>query len=199
MNPLYGKYKGIVKDNHDPLQLGRVRAEVVDVYGKETSGWARPCFPFAGKGLGFFALPAVGAWVWIEFERGDPDFPIWSGCFWENTADVPPALLAPPYKKVLLQTQGGNSVVLDDSPGVGGITLTTASGEKLSLSAQGITLTTKAGDKLSLSPQGATLQTAAGQKVTLGPPGVEITNGTGAAIKLAGPQVSLNNGALEVL
>ena len=47
-----------------------------------------PCAPFAGSGVGFFALPPVGANVWVEFEGGDPDYPIWSGCFW-GAGEVP--------------------------------------------------------------------------------------------------------------
>jgi uncharacterized protein involved in type VI secretion and phage assembly len=76
--------------------------------------------------------------VWIEFEQGDPDYPIWSGCWWDSAAEVPPALLAPPYKKVMIMTAGGHSIVLDDTPGVGGITLQTSGGQKIVLSATGL-------------------------------------------------------------
>jgi uncharacterized protein involved in type VI secretion and phage assembly len=78
----HGKFRGRVTDNQDPLQIGRIRASVPDVLGDAASGWAMPCFPFAGQGLGFFALPDVGAGVWIEFEHGDPDFPIWAGSWY---------------------------------------------------------------------------------------------------------------------
>ena len=134
----FGKYRGVVTDNHDPLQIGRVRARVPDVMGDRESGWAMPCFPFAGSGMGFFALPKVGAGVWIEFEHGDPDFPIWSGCWYGTLAEVPPVLLAPPYQKVLLKTEGGTSIVLDDTPGIGGITLETSGGQKVVISPTGI-------------------------------------------------------------
>lgn len=134
----YGKYRGTVSDNKDPLQTGRIRARVPDVLGDQESGWALPCAPFAGPGLGFFALPPTGANVWIEFENGDPDYPIWAGCFWGSLADLPPILLAPPYQKTLVKTKGGHSVLLDDTPGVGGITLETASGQKIVVSALGI-------------------------------------------------------------
>jgi len=76
--------------------------------------------------------------VWMEFEHGDPDFPIWSGCWWGNAAEMPPLLLAPPYKKVMIVTQGGHSVTLDDSPGVGGITLETKGGQKIVLTDAGL-------------------------------------------------------------
>ncbi len=138
MNGYYGKYRGIVTDNKDPLMIGRVKARVPDALGEQESGWAMPCAPFGGKGMGFFALPPVGAGVWMEFEHGDPDFPIWSGCWWGNAAEMPPLLLAPPYKKVMIVTQGGHSVTLDDSPGVGGITLETKGGQKIVLTDAGL-------------------------------------------------------------
>jgi len=147
----HGKFRGRVTDNQDPLQIGRIRASVPDVLGDADSGWAMPCFPFAGSGHGFFALPDVGAGVWIEFEHGDPDFPIWAGCWYGNAAELPPALLAPPYKKLIVQTKGGNSVTLDDTPGVGGITLETPSGAKLKLSATGVELTNGMGATIQLT------------------------------------------------
>ena len=148
--PYFGKFRGVVTDNQDPLQIGRVRARVPDVTGVLDSGWAMPCFPFGGNRMGFFALPSVGAGVWIEFEHGDPDYPIWTGCWYGTLAEVPPELLAPPYKKVLLKTEGGTSITLDDTPGLGGITLETASGQKITMSATGIEIDNGLGAKISM-------------------------------------------------
>ncbi len=136
--PYWGKYRGTVTSITDPMMMGRIQASVPDVLGDQDSGWAMPCAPFGGSSTGFFALPAVGAGVWIEFEHGDPDFPIWSGCWWGSAADVPPILLAPPYKKVMIMTEGGNSILLDDTPGIGGITLETAFGQKIALTPLGV-------------------------------------------------------------
>jgi len=137
-NQYYGKYRGTVTDVQDPLMMGRVRAKVPDVMGDQESGWALPCLPFAGSGMGFFALPKTGAGVWVEFEHGDPDYPIWSGCWVGSSAEAPPDLLAPPYKKVILKTEGGHSIIVDDTPGIGGITLQTASGQKIVMNSTGI-------------------------------------------------------------
>ena len=136
--PYYGKFRGVVTDNKDPLMIGRIKAKVPDVMGDQESGWAMPCAVFAGSGMGLFALPSTGAGVWIEFEHGDPDYPIWAGCFWGSVAELPPVLLAPPYKKVMLKTEGGASVTLDDTPGIGGITLETPGGQKVAITGIGI-------------------------------------------------------------
>ena len=136
--PYYGKYRGIVTDINDPLMIGRIKATVSDVLGDQESGWAMPCAPFGGEQTGFFVLPKVGAGVWIEFEHGDPDYPIWAGCWWGSAAEMPPVLLAPPYKKLMIVTEGGQSITLDDTPGIGGITLETSGGQKIVLSATGL-------------------------------------------------------------
>src|SRR2546427_8910909 len=106
----YGKYRGIVTDIDDPLMIGRVKARVPDVMGDHEIGWAMPCAPFGGSGMGFFALPKVGAGVWMEFECGDPEYPIWSGCWWGSAQEMPPALRASPDKKVMFKTAGGHSI-----------------------------------------------------------------------------------------
>jgi uncharacterized protein involved in type VI secretion and phage assembly len=148
----FGKFRGVVTDNLDPLMIGRVRARVPDVMGDRPSGWALPCAPFGGDTMGFFAVPKVGAGVWIEFEHGDPDYPIWAGCWWGNASEMPPTLLAPPppSKKVMLRTEAGHSILIDDTPGVGGITLETASGQKLALTATGVEIDDGMGAKITL-------------------------------------------------
>lgn len=78
--PLYGKFRGVVVDNVDPLGLGRA---TVEVHGVGPTGWALPCAPFggpSGEALSFSA-PPPGTNVWVEFERGDPDHPVWVGVF----------------------------------------------------------------------------------------------------------------------
>jgi uncharacterized protein involved in type VI secretion and phage assembly len=147
----YGKYRGVVTDNRDPLMTGRIRARVTDVMGTDESGWALPAAPFGGDGMGFFALPDVGSGVWIEFEHGDPDYPVWSGAWWGSAAEVPPALLAPPYQKVMVRTHAGNTVMLDDTPGLGGITLETSTGQKIVLDATGIEISNGMGATIKLA------------------------------------------------
>jgi hypothetical protein len=85
----FGKYRGTVVNNLDPERRARLQAVVPDVFGTTPSPWAMPSAPFAAPGAGFVALPPAGAGVWIEFEQGDPDFPIWSGCWWGSSGELP--------------------------------------------------------------------------------------------------------------
>ena len=114
---LYGKHRGKVLDNLDPLIMGRLLVEVPAVPGLHLN-WAMPCTPYAGPQVGFYAMPPIGADVWVEFEGGDPNLPIWSGCFW-GEGQVP--LEAPPTTKVLKTEYV--TLILNDLPGEGGLTI----------------------------------------------------------------------------
>ena len=149
----YGKFRGKVTDNRDPLQTGRIRAKVPDVLGDLETGWAMPCFPATGAGMGVFALPKVDTGVWIEFEHGMPDYPIWSGGWYGSMSDLPSALLVPPMMqdgKIILRTAGGHSILLDDTPGTGGIILETSGGQKIKLTATGLEIDNGMGAKISM-------------------------------------------------
>jgi uncharacterized protein involved in type VI secretion and phage assembly len=114
----FGKYRGIVSDNKDPKNLGRIRAKVPEVLGDVESGLALPCSPYAGKGLGFFTLPPIGSGVWIEFEAGDVSRPIWSGCWWgeDQLPKDETGKNAEPDNKIL-RSDSGMIVSLDDKAG----------------------------------------------------------------------------------
>jgi phage baseplate assembly protein gpV len=118
-----GKYRGKVIDNVDPLFQGRIIAEVPAVPGS-LSNWALPCTPYAGLGVGFYAMPPIGANVWIEFEGGDPNYPIWVGCFWgpEDILRVP----EPPRPEIKVFKTEFVTMILNDLPEVGGFTLSCA-------------------------------------------------------------------------
>jgi hypothetical protein len=114
----YGKYRGTVVDNTDPLQRGRLSVLVPAVLGSEES-WAMPCVPYAGADVGFHALPDVGTSVWVEFEAGDPDHPILAGCFW-GAGEAP---ASPAVPQVKTWKTDAISVTLSDVPGAGGLTI----------------------------------------------------------------------------
>jgi uncharacterized protein involved in type VI secretion and phage assembly len=166
----YGKYRGVVIDNIDPLQIGRIQAQVPDVLGERPSSWALPCVPAAGIQAGSFIVSPLGSQVWIEFERGDPDYPIWAGGFWGEVADVPTLGLAPaaipPGQNIVLQTTGQNALVLSDAPP-------------------------------SSTGGGITLKAASGATIIVNETGVTISNGKGATIILAGSTVAINGRAVR--
>lgn len=147
----YGKYRGVVTDNQDTEDLGRIRARVPDVLGDRESSWAYPCAPFGGNGLGFFSVPDQGAFVWIEFEQGDADRPIWSGCWWGAKDQRPDLLMSAAPNKLLIKTKAGHSILLDDSQGGGGITLETADGQKIIINSQTIEIDNGNGASLKLT------------------------------------------------
>lgn len=110
-NRYFGKYRGLVRDVDDPENLGRITAQVPEVYGDEDSPWALPSVPFAGQDHGLVVLPEVGDGVWVEFEAGDPSRPIWTGSWW-GSGEMP----APGGKETrVLVTTGGHKVILDDN------------------------------------------------------------------------------------
>jgi hypothetical protein len=117
----YGKYRGKVLDNLDPLFLGRILANVAAVQGMRLN-WCMPCVPYAGEGVGFYAIPPIDANVWIEFEGGDPNYPIWSGCFWGED-EVPTGAPGPPNPEVKVFKTQYATLVMNDTPEVGGITI----------------------------------------------------------------------------
>ena len=137
----WGKYRGTVVNNLDPMMIGRIMAIVPDVSGVALTSWAMPCFPVAGIQTGMFATPIIGSGVWIEFERGDPDYPIWTGCFFGSAAEVPALALTvpPPVPGITFQTPLQNGVSINDVPGpLGGIVMKSATGATLIVNDTGI-------------------------------------------------------------
>src|SRR5262249_11112045 len=102
----FGKYRGTVVNTVDPELRARLQAIVPDVLGTQPTTWAMPAAPYAGPQAGFVALPPVGAGVWIEFEQGDPDFPIWTGGWWGSAGELPAATVQPSVNQITLVTPG---------------------------------------------------------------------------------------------
>jgi uncharacterized protein involved in type VI secretion and phage assembly len=162
MTGFFGKFRGTVANNIDPLQLGRLQVVVPAVLGDSRLSWAMPCVPYAGPGVGFFALPPVDARVWVEFENGDPDFPIWVGGYWEQSADVPASPVIAQIKTLKTDTA---TLTLDDTPGAGGITIETSTGLRIVLDVQGIEITNGTGGSVTLQ----------GPKVSINGSALEVT------------------------
>jgi uncharacterized protein involved in type VI secretion and phage assembly len=160
----YGKYRGTVINNVDPMQMGRIQAMVPDVSNVIPSSWAMPCFPVTGKQMGAWMIPQVGTGVWIEFEQGDSDYPIWSGCWFGSAAEVPTlALAAPPaVPNFVIQTQGQNTIMISDVPGpTGGILLKTTTGAMIAINDVGITISNGKGATIVLTGPSVTINNGA--------------------------------------
>jgi hypothetical protein len=139
----YGKYRGVVVNNVDPMRIGRIMASVPDVGNSIPATWAMPSVPMAGIQAGVHVVPPVGAGVWIEFEQGDAEYPIWSGCFWGSAAEVPAVvnLGNPASPSIVLQTTLQNTIAITDVPGpTGGIMLKAATGAMILVNDVGITI-----------------------------------------------------------
>jgi hypothetical protein len=74
----YGVYRGIVVDTNDPENANRLKVKVPQILGTAVTGWAWGVHPTVTAAL-FIPEPDTG--VWIMFEGGDPNFPLWLGAF----------------------------------------------------------------------------------------------------------------------
>ena len=119
--PLYGKFRGQVIDNEDPLRRGRLLCLVPSL--ELSLNWALPCAPYAGPAVGLYLLPPIGATVWVEFEGGNPEFAVWSGGFWEEDELPVAASAAPATSLVKVLSTACSEITLDDTPATGGVTV----------------------------------------------------------------------------
>ncbi|WP_367324315.1 phage baseplate assembly protein V [Streptomyces sp. HUAS ZL42] len=170
-NRYLGKFRGRVVDNNDPLRIGRITVEVPDVLGETPSTWALPCLPFTGPQSGQFVVPPPGAGVWVEFEQGDPSFPVWTGCWYGAADELPPDARRElqansPNKPVVVQTPQNHKIVLNDTAG---------------------------------AEQGILLQAQGGAYIRITEEAVVIASGAGAEVIVRGEEVTINKGQLTVL
>ncbi len=194
----FGKYRGKVVNNIDPKQLGRIQVSVPAVLGDGFMSWAMPSVPYAGPLVGFFAIPPMGAKIWVEFEAGDIERPIWSGCFW-GLGEVPALPTAVPGIKVF--KTDWIKLEMSDLPGIGGFTIevlppAVPTPMSLTFNAAGIEIKTVTGS-VKLTPAALEVsQTPAA--VSLSPAGISLENGA-AKVELSPVSVKINDGALEVI
>ncbi|MEW6371118.1 MAG: phage baseplate assembly protein V [Pseudomonadota bacterium] len=166
----FGKYRGIVSDVDDPENRCRIRATVPALLGEHACGWALPAAPFGGDGHGLVMLPRVGSGVWIEFEAGRLDAPIWSGAWWASGQRPEPQGAA---LRVIV-SEHGHKLVFDDDADE--LRLIHAGGPEVSLRGDEIVLTCGA------------------CQITIGMDAISLNHGL-VKVGLAG--VSLVNGAMS--
>jgi uncharacterized protein involved in type VI secretion and phage assembly len=151
----HGRYRATVRNNIDPKLTGRLLVEVSDVTGPVIpASWAEPSFALAGVQSGAWMIPPVNTEVWVEFQQGNPNNPVWTGALFGSAAEVPAAALATPpgIPAIVLQTTGQNSLIISDMPGpTGGIILKSSTGALISINALGITISNGQGATLTLT------------------------------------------------
>ena len=168
MSRFWGKYRGKVIQNLDPENKGRIQVSVPAVLGANLLSWAMPCVPMAGMQAGVYAVPPLQADVWVEFEGGHPERPIWSGCFW-GIGEVPTMAMTPPQPAgpVVIQAPNAqNRLIIHSSPGMG-IQIETALG-------------------------------AGGPSIRVDQTGIILSDGKGGMISINAGVVTINQGALMI-
>lgn len=181
-NKFYGKYRATVFSNVDLEKRGRLQLIIPDVLGLVPSSWAEACTPLAGPTgppMGVYMVPPIGAGVWAEFEKGNPQDPIWSGCRWGAQSDIPLAALAgnPADPSIVLQSLLQQAVIVSDMPP--------------SVPPPVMPPVPPTG--------GVILKSTTGAAIVVNDAGVFISNGKGATISMIGPTITINNGALVII
>lgn len=158
-NHYFGKFRGLVENAVDPMRRGRLQVTVPAVLGT-TAVWAMPCVPYAGDQVGFYALPEPGTGVWVEFEGGNLNLPIWTGCFWAD-GQIPAQDALPGIR--FLRT---NAITIRIDDNLGEIVIEDAAGSSIRLGPGEITLTSA-----------LVTQSAQGGKTVLTPASFDVNNG----------------------
>lgn len=195
----YGKYRGFVVDNADPEQLGRLKLSIPSVLGDDlVTGWALPCAPYGGDAdQGFFFIPEPKAGVWVEFEEGDLEFPIWVGAFWSkpggeselpkpNKADgsEEDGVQDPPTRKII-KTKKGHTIQLEDKDNEEMVTIVEATnGQVITMNKDGIKITDSKGNFIEMKEDGFNIISKVPFKI----------DASGQAVEIIGDTIDFNKG-----
>lgn len=191
----YGKYRGFVVDNADPENRGRLKVRVPSVFGDEVvTGWAMPCAPYGGAAdQGFFFVPEVDAGVWVEFEMGSLDYPVWVGTYWAKpggTTEVPkPADAQSPPTRKIVRTLKGHGIEMEDKDGEEVFVITYNDGDKtnvITMNKDGLTVTDANENKVEMTKDGIAVTDANNNTVTMNADGVETVDANNNKVTLNG-------------
>jgi uncharacterized protein involved in type VI secretion and phage assembly len=209
----WGKYRGFVDDNADPDLRGRLKLRVPSVYGLEVSDWALPCVPFGGApGHGLYLLPEKDDMVWVEFEEGDIDRPIWSGGAWPPESEVPEpgrrTLLTPKGHRIeLVDVDDEEAVIVTHAGGAkleidpkGTVVLEDQSGGSITLDAENeeLVITDKHGNTISMGSSGITIEDANGNKLVMSGSGIAVEDANGNKLAMESSGVTIEGTAVDI-
>jgi type VI secretion system secreted protein VgrG len=136
--PMLGVVIARVKDNNDPLNLGRLKVQYI--WSGEETDWIRMVSPSAGGGRGILFLPEIGDEVLVAFEDGDPNRPIIIGSLWNGVNNA--GGVRQPFKSQSgidnndvkrIVTKCGHRITLCDTAGEQAITIATAFGSSIKI------------------------------------------------------------------
>lgn len=103
----------VVKDNNDPLGMGRVRVQFLwQAKRNEMTPWIRVVQPYTGGGKGFYFIPEIGEEVLVDFEGGNAERPFVIGAHYNGEAK---SGYTPTTKAI--HTKSGTKILLNDAEG----------------------------------------------------------------------------------
>ena len=185
----YGKYRGIVTDNKDPQKRGRLKVSVPSVLAEQDTDWALPCMPYGGTHQhGMFMVPEVEAQVWVEFEEGDINRPIWVGTFWQQESDVPEDAAKEEPTTRLFRTSSGHILQFDDADGEERFRLHHPKDADMEIDPNGtISLTDASGAMLTMDAENNEIivEDANGNIMTMNSSGTKVEDSNGNVIEMA--------------
>lgn len=198
----YGKYRGYVVDNQDDEQRGRLRLTVPEVLGDTVTGWALPCLPFGGLAeQGLFMIPEPDSAVWVEFEAGDLQRPIWTGVFFRQSSDVPSEAQKTEPTTRMLKTPSGHILQFDDASGEERFRLYHPSAAEMSIDENGTVIVTDSqGSSVTLDAQAGklVLEDKNGNTITMDVMGIKLEDKNGNQIEMAAAGITIKGARVSV-
>ena len=156
---LDGVFVGVVTNNKDPLNLGRVKVRYPWLDDQIESNWARLATFYAGAGRGSYFVPEVGDEVLLVFELGDMNQPFVVGCLWNGKDPLPePGHPDGKDNHKVIETRSGHKVTFDDTPGNEVISIVDSSKNNrfvIDVKADNISIIAKTGDIFIKAPAGS--------------------------------------------
>ncbi|WP_198264482.1 phage baseplate assembly protein V [sulfur-oxidizing endosymbiont of Gigantopelta aegis] len=193
----FGKYRGFVVDNNDPEKRARVTLKVPSILDDSVSHWAEPCLPFGGLAdQGFFLVPEINAQVWVEFEAGNIDKPIWTGTTWQQSSDVPQEAADRSPQMRQLKTPSGHILSFDDTEGGEEIRLYHAKDAELKIDPDGVVQLTDASGSVVLMDATASaikISDSSGNTIMMDSSGIKVSDSNGNEITMEAGGVKVSS------